>query len=62
MKIEIDLDLCAGHGQCEFAAPGVFSLDENAEPSYVAEPGLEQAEDVRTAARVCPTRAIKVLD
>ena len=62
MKIEIDLDLCASHGQCEFAAPGVFSLDENAEPSYVAEPGLEQAEDVRTAARVCPTRAIKVLD
>ena len=62
MRIEVDADLCAGHGQCEFAAPEVFSLDENAELSYAAEPEPEQAEDVRKAVRVCPTRAIKVLD
>ena len=61
MKIEVDLDLCAGHGQCEFAAPELFSLDENAEPSYAAEPRPEQAEDVHKAVRACPTRAIKVL-
>ena len=62
MKIEVDMGLCARHGQCEFAAPEVFSLDENAELSYAAEPEPRQAEDVHTAARVCPTRAIKVLD
>ena len=62
MKIEVDADRCAGHGQCEFGAPELFSLDENGELSYVAEPGPEQAPDVHKAVRACPTRAIKVLD
>lgn len=62
MKIDVDLALCASHGQCEFAAAEVFSLDDDAELHYVADPGEHQAEDVRRAIRACPTRAIRVVE
>jgi ferredoxin len=62
MMIDVDMALCAGHGQCEFAAPEVFSLDDDAELHYVTDPGSDHAGDVRRAARACPTRAIRVVE
>lgn len=62
MKIDVDMALCAAHGQCEFAAPEVFSLDDDAELHYVTAPGTDQADDVRRASRACPTRAIRVVE
>ncbi|MDT7726337.1 MAG: ferredoxin [Actinomycetota bacterium] len=62
IRVDVDLDLCASHGQCEFAAPEVFTLDDNADLAFVAEPGDDQAAAVRAAVRVCPTRAIRVVE
>lgn len=62
MKIDVDMALCAMHGQCEFAAPEVFSLDDDAELHYVAEPGPDEVDNVRRAIRACPTRAIREVE
>lgn len=70
--IQGGLDTCQNHGQCCFVAPAVFSLDEEtrelvfrreAEHTYVSgeiEESLQ--EDVSTAADMCPTQAIAILD
>ncbi|HLV75384.1 ferredoxin [Actinomadura hallensis] len=62
MRIHVDTAVCASHGQCEFAAPEVFGLDDDGELSYVAEPAPEEAENVERAIRACPTRAIRKVE
>jgi ferredoxin len=59
IEIDIDRDACMGSGNCVFAAPGVFELDDDS----VARVGNAQAspeEAVVTAAHQCPTHAITV--
>jgi ferredoxin len=57
--IDIDRDACMGSGNCVFAAPGVFELDD--EPvARVVNPESSPEEAVVTAARQCPTHAITV--
>lgn len=58
MKVTVDLDLCEGHGQCEFAAPDVFEVTEDGSVDYVAEPPEAERAAVVKAAAVCPVRAI----
>ncbi|NYJ03636.1 ferredoxin [Nocardioides thalensis] len=60
MKIDVDRTTCEIHAQCVFAAPDVFSLDEDDELVYDADPGPEHDEAVRSAALVCPVQAIRV--
>lgn len=71
MRVEVDLDKCQDHGQCVFAAPDVFSLDDDgrlafradAEHTYLSgelDEGLR--DDVEEAADVCPLQAILVRD
>ncbi|TQJ92962.1 ferredoxin [Streptomyces sp. SLBN-31] len=62
MKIEIDMDLCDSHGQCVFAAPEVFSFDENDYVVYDAAPDDTQHEAVARAIAACPVRAIRMAD
>ncbi|KQX78554.1 ferredoxin [Streptomyces sp. Root1310] len=62
MKVVVDEEKCVAAGQCVAAAMDVFDqreddgivvlLDEN--------PPAELAEDVRTAATVCPALAIRL--
>ena len=63
MRIEVDRDRCAGHGQCLLAAPTVFDLDETAHQVIVLDP--EPAEDLRGAVQravsMCPMGALEVL-
>jgi len=62
MKIVVDMNVCQDHGQCVFAAPEIFSLDDNGHLVYqsdVDEAFREKAED---AADVCPLQAIIVED
>ena len=71
MRVVVDLTTCVDHGQCVFAAPAVFSLDDNGrlvfrrETSeiYVSEE-LEESlrDDVEEAADVCPVQAIEIED
>jgi ferredoxin len=71
MRVEVDLDKCQDHGQCVFAAPEVFSLDEQgrlsfralAKGSYLSgELDESLRDDVEEAADVCPLQAIMVRD
>jgi ferredoxin len=59
IEIDIDRDACMGSGNCVFAAPGVFELDEDS-VARVVDPEASPEEAVVTAARQCPTQAIRV--
>ena len=60
MKISVDMDLCENHGQCVFAAPNVFSFDDDDQLVYVAEPDEDERERVLEAIDVCPVMAIRL--
>ncbi|HUY05980.1 MAG TPA: ferredoxin [Acidimicrobiales bacterium] len=61
MKITLNLDLCAGHGQCEDAAPEVFTVnDEGLVAQLIENPGEEYRAKVEDAARRCPADVITV--
>ena len=69
MRVVVDLNKCADHGQCVFSAPAVFSLDENGKLSFRREAtgtyisgDLDESlrDDVEEAADVCPTLAIEI--
>ena len=61
IKVVVDLDLCQNHGQCVFAAPQVFELDEEGELVVLQdEVGEDLRANVEEAADVCPTQAITV--
>ena len=59
IEIDIDRDACMGLGNCVFAAPGVFELDDDS-VARVVDPEASPEEEVVTAARQCPTHAITV--
>jgi ferredoxin len=60
MKIVVDMDKCQDHGQCVFAAPDVFRLDEAGHLAYVSDPDDSLREDAEEAADVCPLQAIRI--
>lgn len=68
MKVEVDLRKCQDHGQCVYAAPDLFALDDDGRLAlrsegadvYGAEIDPAQAEQVQEAADVCPLQAITV--
>ncbi len=60
MKVIVDLDKCQDHGQCVFAAPNVFSLNDEGHLEFVAEPDDSEREAVEDAADVCPVQAISI--
>jgi ferredoxin len=63
MKVVVDRDKCADHGQCVFAAPEVFALDDAGKLVYQAGELDESLRDrVEEAADVCPMQAIVVED
>ncbi|MEU0936439.1 ferredoxin [Embleya sp. NPDC005971] len=61
MRITVDMNLCESHGQCVFAAPDVFAFDDDDYLVYEAEPSDARLDEVRTAAAMCPVRAIGIL-
>ena len=62
MKVVVDLTKCQDHGQCVFAAPDVFRLDDTGRLAYAAEPDESLRADVEDAADVCPLQAITIED
>jgi ferredoxin len=60
VRVIVDRDKCQDHGQCTFAAPDVFHLDDDGHLVYVAEPDDSQRESVEDASDVCPVQAITV--
>ncbi|MFJ2769687.1 ferredoxin [Streptomyces sp. NPDC087300] len=60
VKVTVDMDVCQNHGQCVFAAPDVFRLDDDGRLAYVASPDDALRDDAEDAADVCPLQAIRV--
>jgi len=60
MKVVVDMNKCQDHGQCVFAAPDVFSMDDAGHLLYVAAPDETLLDEVEEAADVCPLQAIRI--
>ncbi|MEH1128877.1 ferredoxin [Micromonospora sp. CPCC 206061] len=60
MRVVVDLARCQDHGQCVFAAPEVFHLDDGGKLGFVAEPDEALRDAVEEAADVCPLQAIRI--
>jgi ferredoxin len=57
----VDRDACAGHGRCYEAAPSIFEPDEEGYPVVVGEAtDAALLDDLRSARRNCPERAVLV--
>lgn len=63
MKIIVDWDLCEGHGQCEFAAPEIFTINDAGDLEVLDEtPDEGKRRNAEQAVRRCPTRALSIED
>ena len=61
MRIEVDRDLCQGHGVCESEAPEVFSVSKDGVLTVLDEtPPESQRATVELAVRYCPTHALSI--
>ncbi|HNP57197.1 MAG TPA: ferredoxin [Gordonia sp. (in: high G+C Gram-positive bacteria)] len=62
MRIEVDLDLCQGHGMCEMEAPDVFEAQRDSVEILDAEPDESLRPAVEAAVRYCPTQALRIVE
>ena len=63
MKIIVDIDLCAGHAQCEDVAPEVFGIDDEGKVELLMEePPESMRREVEEAIRLCPVDAIALAE
>lgn len=60
MKVTVDMDLCQHYGQCVFAAPEVFQLDDTGHLVYEPAPDDSLSTDVHAAIDACPMQAIRI--
>ncbi|MFM7070029.1 MAG: ferredoxin [Actinomycetes bacterium] len=62
-RIDVDADLCQGHGVCESEAPEVFEIgDDHRVRVLVDQPDADARPAVELAVRYCPTRALSIVD
>jgi ferredoxin len=61
MHVEVDPNICEGHGQCQAVAPEVYDLDDD---GYCLIRNAEVPPDLESRARegalACPVQAITV--
>lgn len=60
MFVDVDMELCESHGECVYAAPEVFELDQSDTLHWNAEPEDRLRAAVEEAVRGCPVQAIRV--
>jgi ferredoxin len=61
-KIVVDWKACVGHGQCEFAAPNVFTINDEGKLELNETPDDKERKAVEQAIRRCPTRALSLAE
>ncbi|OCC23495.1 hypothetical protein MB02_09895 [Croceicoccus estronivorus] len=65
-RIELDFDLCQGHGVCAGDAPEIFAVAEN-RLGYAKvklldpQPGPELHANLLAAAKYCPNKVIRIV-
>ncbi|GAC51736.1 ferredoxin [Gordonia amicalis] len=62
MRIEVDLDLCQGHGMCELEAPEVFATKTDHVEILDATPDESRRAEVEAAVQYCPTQALRLTE
>jgi ferredoxin len=63
MNVSVIADRCIGTGECTFAAPDAFDLDDDARVVLLrSDPPESLRRDVLIAARRCPAQVIAVDD
>ena len=63
IRVEVDWNLCESHGQCEFAAPKVFTINDEGDLEVLDEtPPESERANVELAVRRCPTRALRLVE
>jgi ferredoxin len=64
VKVQINSQLCQGHGRCYDLAPSLFGDDDEGYGQVLGDgvvpPGAEQ--DARLAVANCPERAIELIE
>ena len=62
MRIVVDLDACAAHGDCVVEAPEIFDLgdDDDVVRVLIEEPAEELRGKAQAAADACPMVAIRI--
>ena len=62
MRISVDIDACAAHGDCVVAAPELFDLgdEDDVVQVLIAEPGEEFRAIAQAAVDACPMVAIRI--
>jgi ferredoxin len=64
MKVQINSQLCQGHGRCYDLAPGLFGDDDEGYGQVLGDGIVPAAEehDARLAVANCPERAIELIE
>ncbi|AZZ81134.1 MULTISPECIES: ferredoxin [Gordonia] len=62
MRVEVDLDLCQGHGMCELEAPEVFAAHMDHVEILDANPDESRRAEVEAAVQYCPTQALRLIE
>ncbi|HUF98241.1 MAG TPA: ferredoxin [Ilumatobacter sp.] len=63
MKVFVDNEICAGHGNCTAICPDVFDLTDDGFAVVLAEDvPVEHEATVRDAVAQCPERAIGIAE
>ncbi|MFM9378307.1 ferredoxin [Gordonia sp. VNK21] len=62
MRIEVDLDLCQGHGMCEMEAPEVFEAQRDSVLILDPTPDESRRAEIEAAVRYCPTQALRIVE
>jgi ferredoxin len=61
LEVVVDWDLCQSHGQCEFAAPDVFTINDEGDLEADEHPPAAERTAVEDAVRRCPTKALRLV-
>ncbi|GAA3952013.1 ferredoxin [Gordonia caeni] len=62
MRVEVDLDLCQGHGMCEMEAPDVFEAHRDHVVLLNPNPDESLRAEVTAAVQYCPTQALRLVE
>ncbi len=66
MKVEVDLEVCVGHGKCYLAAPEVFQpADDVGRAKILREVGPDETDllrRTRNAVAGCPEGALRIVE
>lgn len=62
VRIEVDLDLCQGHGVCEMEAGDYFRAHKDHVELLRTDVDADDLDDVERAVTYCPTAALRLVE